>query len=959
MLLPMKVLNIQAGQSFAHVFCQHMLQKYDALALTDVTIWVPSSRIAATLKDTFLELGGDMLLPDIMPFNLGEEAEDELLFDGDADSKQEAISLIEKHLILSKQVLAKEPQRSVSACMKAAAELLKLHSRMLTWGVDIADIEQLVPDDLADHWQQNLLFLNIVFQFYPQWLTMENKVDPVDMRQRLLYETAKQLSKKQQDVWAVGFTDTTPAGMAMLKAVTIHPQGTLVLPGIDTHMQEETWQQLSQTHPQYSLKNLLEKLEIKRESIETLGVKEPSEEAFVWRNILAPHLVVLPETQLPNTTLVEAHNETEEAELIAHIMRESLNHEDKNCTLVTSEGALAMRVESYLRKWDISVDNSAGKPLTQTAIGELFVSVLNVISKRFSPLSVTTVLHHSDTFLEDKQAVSVLETAVLRGLKPLEGIAGLKAKLLQNDRLDDERRTQAESLLSWLEASWKPLLSGGKKPFDMWLKHHFEVLTAISQKEYWQQRDDGEGLLQFLSSWQQQGSVIGEISFNEYAQMVQQFLAQVTVRKRYGTHPRLFICGALEARLKKHDRVIIAGANEGVWPRKYTPDPWLNPAMEEKVGLPSVEMAVGLSSQDFVHLACSEEVFITRAIKQGGEETVPSRFLTRLVVALPSGYTQAVSRGENWLELIRESKKQKLEMLARETAVSHPPKTNRPGEWSASFTKDMMQCPYKAYISKILKLEKMDGYEELPSAADKGNLFHDCLEALFTGETKFSQPINTQTQEQALAHLLHISQQKFEQALKTSPATYAMWWPRFTKIAEDFIQQMAELDAQGRQPVFFEREGRVALNSGITLKARADRIDTTPEGAILVDYKTGQPPSVKDARYGMEPQIAVEAVIMEKGGYGSNLHCADAEFWQLKGSGDEGLIAKSALGKKDDDTKKWIDDSIEGVEKLTTHFAQDNVDYKAISSGSKFKPEKQCMYCDFAGICRFKEGGGV
>ena len=78
--------NIQAGRNFAHIFCNYILQKYadNLLDITNLTIWVPSSRIATTIKDTFYSINGDMLLPQIKPFNLGEEAEEEILFNSNS-----------------------------------------------------------------------------------------------------------------------------------------------------------------------------------------------------------------------------------------------------------------------------------------------------------------------------------------------------------------------------------------------------------------------------------------------------------------------------------------------------------------------------------------------------------------------------------------------------------------------------------------------------------------------------------------------------------------------------------------------------------------------------------------------------------------------------------------------------------------------------------------------------------
>ena len=951
----MNIYNIQSGQNFAHIFCKYVLNKYakNILDITELNVWVPSNRIAETIKQEFYTINGDMLLPQISAFSLGEDSEEELLFNNPKEQKKQAISLIEKHLILTAQVSAMNKNKSITSAINGAEELLKLHSRLITWGVNIADIEDLVPEDLAIHWQENLTFLNIVFKTYPTILSAMNKCDPVELKQSILYKKSENLSTNPQ--MAVGFTDTTPAGMAMLKAISKHPLGEIILPNIDTNMPDEIWQNLHPTHPQYSICNMLKNIEVERKDIINIENNAPTNEALAWQQILAPCLQTGSENKLDNISIVEANSETEEAEVIALIMRETLNDKYANCTLVTSESSLATRVEAFLQKWDVIVDNSAGKPLTKTPIGELFCSIIDVISMEFKPLSLATVLHHNDFYIENKNSLIAIEKTVLRGVSPAPGISGLRKKLNDNNnfRISSDDINNSIELINFIEESFKPLQQKTKKTFENWLEKHLQVLEILTKKQLWQQRDDGDSFINFLSSWQNQGNVIGEISFNEYSQILKQFLKQVTVRKRCGTHPRLFICGALEARLKKFDRVIIGGANEGIWPRKYTPDPWLNPKMSEQLGLPSIEMAVGLGAQDFASLVTNKDVFITRTIKQGGEETIPSRFLTRFEVAKNDDYKNAVIKGDVWLSWLRNNKKIFTKQSKKQPAVVLPPLKNRPQVWSASFTKDMIQCPYKACIAKIMHLYKLDSYEEEPSPADKGNLLHNCLEAFYVGKTAFKYEITNENKHDALAHLLKISDELFKQELVSYPSVYAVWWSRFTRIAESFINIMLEIKLENRTPVLFEKEGERILKSGITLKARADRIDKSSNGAVLIDYKTGKPPSIKDVKNGIEPQIAVEAIILASGGYINSAY-ENAEFWQLKGSGEEGINITSALGK-DENIDGWIDETIQGAEKLTSYFQKPNTQYLAIPNGSKFNKIKQCKYCDYAGICRFKE----
>ena len=57
-----------------------------------------------------------------------------------------------------------------------------------------------------------------------------------------------------------------------------------------------------------------------------------------------------------------------------------------------------------------------------------------------------------------------------------------------------------------------------------------------------------------------------------------------TVRAGGASHPRLRILGAIEARLVRADRLILAGLEEGVWPQAAPIDPFLSRPMREAAG---------------------------------------------------------------------------------------------------------------------------------------------------------------------------------------------------------------------------------------------------------------------------------------------------------------------------------------------------------------------------------------
>ena len=107
-------------------------------------------------------------------------------------------------------------------------------------------------------------------------------------------------------------------------------------------------------------------------------------------------------------------------------------------------------------------------------------------------------------------------------------------------------------------------------------------------------------------------------------------LATETIRPRFGRHPRLAIWGPLEARLQRADLLVLGGLNEGSWPPAVETGPWINRPMRAALGLPQPERRIGLSAHDFASALAAERVLLTRAEREGGAPTVPSRWLARL-----------------------------------------------------------------------------------------------------------------------------------------------------------------------------------------------------------------------------------------------------------------------------------------------------------------------------------------
>jgi ATP-dependent helicase/nuclease subunit B len=182
---------------------------------------------------------------------------------------------------------------------------------------------------------------------------------------------------------------------------------------------------------------------------------------------------------------------------------------------------------------------------------------------------------------------------------------------------------------------------------------------------------------------------------------------------------------------------------------------------------------------------------------------------------------------------------------------------------SVTAIEDWLRDPYTIYAKYILKLQPLDPVDMPLSSADRGSAIHDAL-----GE--FTQTFANELPDRPELVLRAIGEKYFA-PLMQQPEARALWWPRFLRIANWFADwetaRRADVSA-----IAAEIRGEIAIaldhERSFVLSARADRIERRHDGTFaILDYKTGQPPTGKQVRMGLSPQLTLEAAILREGGF--------------------------------------------------------------------------------------------
>ncbi|MEM7777021.1 MAG: double-strand break repair protein AddB [Pseudomonadota bacterium] len=472
----------------------------DPLARARLTIFLPTRRACRALQEAFLRASNRraLLLPALRPVGDPDEDADLIQSIGSdshipSDDLNAPIDQLSRELLLANLILnwyrtapaAPAPNqqapnqqahdthavRSPAQAVRLARALARFIDEIETETVALDKLASLVPDDLSGHWQTTLSFLSILTDKLPAELKARNLASPVELRNRkLLAEAARIRSGGYADgVIVAGVTGSVPATVDLIDAAARHPNGAVVLPGLDTNLDNETFDAIlggdtrlhatsqpdpiSQNtshpeHPQFALAKLLKRLGASRDSVLALGDDSPN------ANVATPRSRIVSEVMRPAATtdawstikqridpdavdaafervsLLTLPSSLDEAEAIALILRQTIETPGKTAALVSPDRLLARRVITRLASWGVEVDDSAGRPFRKTECGTLITLILEAVSSRFAPLPVTLLLKHPLVRLglelgDVRRRARNLEIGVFRTVYSATGLDGL------------------------------------------------------------------------------------------------------------------------------------------------------------------------------------------------------------------------------------------------------------------------------------------------------------------------------------------------------------------------------------------------------------------------------------------------------------------------------------------------------------------------------------------------------
>ena len=742
-----RVFGIAPGEDFPRALVQGVLRRMKGSppeALAHVRILVNTRRMQRRIKALFAE-EGPLLLPKI---GLVTEI-DSLVPDLDLPN---VVPPIRRQLELAKLVSALIDADPTIAPRAALFDLSDSLARLLDEcqgeGIDPDAVVGLETGDQSGHWERSRKFLSLVLRYVAQG--DDQTLDPEARQRAALVALGARwtASPPQSPILVAGSTGSRGTTSELMRLVAGLPQGCIVLPGYDDALPDQVWKALMgenapEDHPQFRFSALLKALSLApdavgmwdgnppdkaRNALISLSLR-PAPVTHQWLRD-GPELGDLRESTR-DFALLEAPNQRKEAAALAVAMRLAIEN-GESVALVTPDRTLGRRVAAVLARWDIVPDDSAGRPLAQTAPGRLLRQVVRMNARSVTPEDLIALLRHPLTntggsdrglhllmtqefelFLR-KSAVSTVTTAELTAFSDIDQrrvdwvrwIADILADLQTQAGL------RVSEALASVVANAERLARGP---------------SSSGSGELWE-KAPGRDTKAAIDNLIAQADTGLDVTWDEVTRLLDRTLQGENTRNSDDSRADVMIWGTLEARVQGADVVILGGLNEGVWPARPAPDPWLNRRMRRAAGLLLPERQIGLSAHDYQQVAGARRVIFSRSLKDDDAETVASRWLNRLtnlIGGLPdqSGPAALEAMRDRGTSLIAHAENLDRPLEERDKAprpAPVPPLALRPRRLSVTEIETLIRDPYAVYARRILGLTALKPLRPGDDAAMRG-----------------------------------------------------------------------------------------------------------------------------------------------------------------------------------------------------------------------------------------------
>ncbi|WP_417904683.1 PD-(D/E)XK nuclease family protein [Candidatus Tisiphia endosymbiont of Micropterix aruncella] len=586
----------------------------------------------------------------------------------------------------------------------------------------------------------------------------------------------------------------------------------------------------------------------------------------------------------------------QEAEQISLICKK---YSDKKIAIIVNNQTSKSFYCNFLTKYSLEFQDLLGDSLTKTLVSSLIISVSEILCNDFDIKKLFLLL--KNPFINCKL------------VPKLELLMSGKNRFIRqpSQMLSLVEKTNDDVLIKWCKKLINLLYTNSGSSFVKILKSSIKIAEKL-YPNIWYEQSAAE-LSTFLSSLITNNCNLTLNNKKWFPELLKSLMFSCKYFAHNNYSKNIIIGKAEDLMLLKFDLVILADFNQGSLASSSAVNQWINEQTLKKLHIATGSTIHQYYFYLFLHNA---QVIITRSKRQDGKSgLLPSNLLLKLQFILQKSLIS-----ENYLTYLSESDLVDVSnnvnmvesIIANPTNISSslrgatlvetkqsrevnrnglfrsgfaPPRhdvknTNRvshnhsgyvyspifPEVISVTDIEMLVRNPYSFYAKKILNLRSKDMIGQEPKISEFGSFVHKVLEQYSKNYDKL--------ENNKVGLILEISNNILQNTILPT-YTQKIWQIKFIPIAESFI----EFDEKRRsdfQYIYSECRGEISLNIGgqeLTIIGVADRIEVDELGAaVIIDYKTGSLPSKKDVEAGLSPQLIIEGLMLQEGGFAIKVH---------------------------------------------------------------------------------------
>ena len=651
--------------------------------------------------------------------------------------------------------------------------------------------------------------------------------------------------------------------------------------------------------------------------------------------------------------ILPARSPEQEARAIELQVRRWLIEDKQPIAIVSEDRRLARRVRALLERADISLEDTGGWALSTTSAAAALERWLETVEEDFAHQPLLDILKSPFIFPgEDREQhannVYRLEQDIIRRENIASGLQRYRNQIKRRlqrleTRWTEETAAQLQQLLNRLDQAAEPLrvcLGETRSRPATLLESLRESLKAIGIWTAFENDPAGQRILQ---EWQllfdaAQHSDI-DMSWIEFRAWLGTALERHDFVPATADSPVMLLT-LQQAQLGQYAAIIIAACDREYLPAGSAKSPFFNDPVRIDLGLPVWPEHHEAQWHRFRRLLESApHILLTWHQENAGELRLPSPWLEAIRSFHELGWQN---------DLTDHELQDLLEHPATRVVGNNPlplpprqpypqpvlPAALLPATLSVSMHRQLIDCPYKFFAACGLRLKPREEVSEAFEKAEYGSLVHRSLEVFHQGVSgypaAFTAPVSNANRTQAIVALETISDAVFSQELEDN-FEHRAWRRRWQLMIPAYIDWQIK-----RQPSWTfsaaERSGEVELTPGRTLKGRLDRIDSSPDGQAIIDYKTGGIPKQDAVDQGEEVQLPSYALLTETLPQRVEYLRVDDKI------NDRICLEGEALAELASGVKQRLGTVLNEIERGTALPAWGDM--------------KTCGYCEMSGLCR-------